>query len=268
MKIIDTFTFFNELDVLELRLNILYESVDMFVLVEATKSHQNNSKPLYFKDNLERFKQFLPKIKHVVVDTFPEHTYWSYENYQRDCIYNTVKDIAHNNDIVFISDLDEIWNPKKLLPFLNEVKPNKIYRWKSLICYFYFNLVASQQDWIQPMFMRFSLLKSLLEENKLTLSHDVLRNQSQKLDPSINVNSTDYCGWHFSYTESPTHKLQNFLHSEYKNLSEEYIKECIQNKINPFHKNQMYLIEPDKLDSYLPEFVSSNIEKYQKYIIQ
>jgi len=268
MKIFDTFTFFNELDLLELRLNILYESVDLFVLVEATRSHQNKPKPLYFDENKDRFKQFLPKIKHVVVDTFPEHTYWSHENYQRDCIYNAIKQIASNDDVVFVSDLDEIWNPKKILPVLNTINPNKIYRWKSLICYFYFNLVASAQDWIQPMFMKFSLLKTFLEENKLHLSHDVLRNQSQKIDSSININSTDYCGWHFSYTESPTYKLQNFLHSEYQDLSEEYIKQCIQNKTNPFHKNQMYVIEPEKFNSYLPEFVLNNIEKYQKYLLQ
>ena len=37
--IYDCFTFFNELDILELRLQLLYDVVDKFVLVESTKTH-------------------------------------------------------------------------------------------------------------------------------------------------------------------------------------------------------------------------------------
>lgn len=263
MKVIDTFTFFNELRMLELRLNVLDKYVDKFVLVEATRSHQDKPKPLYFQENKHLFERFLHKIEHVIVDTFPEHSYWSHENYQRDCIYGAVSKIAQDEDIIFISDLDEIWDPVKISPILDTIKPTKIYKWKSQICYFYFNLVASEGDWIQPMFMKYMLLRMLVGSG-LTISHDILRNQSSKLDPNICVQSNSYCGWHFSYTESPTYKLQNFLHSEYANLTEDYIKDCIKKKINPFHKNEMRLID----DSYLPEYVQNNKEKYKDLILQ
>ena len=47
-KIYDTFLFFNELDLLEIRLNVLHDVVDHFVIVECTKTYQGNDKPLYF----------------------------------------------------------------------------------------------------------------------------------------------------------------------------------------------------------------------------
>ena len=46
--IIDCFPFFNELDVLDIRLNILNEVVDKFVLVEASKTQSKIDKPFYF----------------------------------------------------------------------------------------------------------------------------------------------------------------------------------------------------------------------------
>ncbi|HZX73462.1 MAG TPA: hypothetical protein VFE57_03515, partial [Cyclobacteriaceae bacterium] len=69
--VVDCFTFFNELDLLEIRLNILNETVDRFVLVEATRTFQNNPKPLYFNENKKRFEAFLPKITHIIVDDYP-----------------------------------------------------------------------------------------------------------------------------------------------------------------------------------------------------
>lgn len=264
MKIFDTFTFFNELDLLELRLNILDEHVDQFILIEATKSHQDKSKPLYFNENLNRFEKFLPKIKHVIIDQFPQYSYWSHENHQRDAIYNSVKELAQDNDIIFISDLDEIWNPEKIIPILNTINLDKIYRWKSQICYFYFNLIADHRDWIQPMFMKFSLLKELIEKKQYSISQNILRD----IHSSINIYTDEYAGWHFSYTESVIYKLQNFLHREFNNLSENYIKECIENKINPFYKHEMQVIEPNQFNAYLPKYVLDNLEKYKKYLLQ
>lgn len=54
----DCFPFFNELDVLEIRLNVLDEVVDKFVIVEMSKTHTGRDKPFYFEQNKERFKKF------------------------------------------------------------------------------------------------------------------------------------------------------------------------------------------------------------------
>lgn len=267
MKIIDTFPFFNELSLLDLRLNILNDYVDEFILVEATRSHQNKTKPLYFNDNKHLFKKYIHKIKHVVIDSFPEHTYWSHENYQRDSIGKHLQD-KHADDIIFISDLDEIWNPKALIPLIDNVDFESIYRWQSITCYFYYNLVAWPYNWIQPMFMRYSLLNKLQKQD-YKISTDILRGRdhSNKSQPPNRI-IEGITGWHFSYMEDPLYKLQNFLHSEYSNMSLEQLQNSIEKNINPFHTHcQMTPVPTKKLKEFLPEYIIENLEKYKSKII-
>mgnify|MGYP003659202461 CR=1 FL=1 len=66
-KIYDCFQFFNELDILDIRLNELDSEVDYFIVVEAELSHQLKPKPLYFEENKKRYSKFLHKIIHLVV---------------------------------------------------------------------------------------------------------------------------------------------------------------------------------------------------------
>ena len=109
--IYDCFTFFNELDLLEIRLNVLNDVVDRFVLVEATKTHSGKDKPLYFNDNKERYKAFQHKVIHVIVDDYPPFvTAWTYENHQRNAILRGLTQ-ANPDDAIMISDLDEIPRP-------------------------------------------------------------------------------------------------------------------------------------------------------------
>ena len=64
MKVFDVFLFFNELDLLEVRLNLLYPFVDHFVINEATKTFSGLDKPLYYLENKDRFEKFQDKIIH------------------------------------------------------------------------------------------------------------------------------------------------------------------------------------------------------------
>ena len=68
MKVYDCITFFNEEELLELRLNILNKHVDYFVICEAREDHRGNSKKLYF--NLSKFNKFKEKIIYLIVDKF------------------------------------------------------------------------------------------------------------------------------------------------------------------------------------------------------
>lgn len=108
----DCFCFYNELDLLEIRLNILNGCVDKFVLVEATRTQRNNPKPLYFAENKERYKKFEDKIIHLVLDEYPEHIeQWTIENLQRNYIMKGLEQCS-DDDIILISDLDEIPRPE------------------------------------------------------------------------------------------------------------------------------------------------------------
>jgi len=66
MKIIDAFIFYNEMDILEYRLSMLYEIVDYFIIVESTRTHFGKDKPLFYQDNLLRYEKFAKKIIHVI----------------------------------------------------------------------------------------------------------------------------------------------------------------------------------------------------------
>ncbi|MBL9138890.1 MAG: hypothetical protein JNK85_23680 [Verrucomicrobiales bacterium] len=106
--IYDTFPFFNELELLEVRLAELEPVVDHFVLAEATRTHSNQPKPLHFQENRHRFKPYLPKIIHVVVDDCPDSANaWVIEKFQRDAVGRALVG-CKPDDIVLNSDIDEI----------------------------------------------------------------------------------------------------------------------------------------------------------------
>ena len=110
LKVYDCFTFYNELELLELRLKSFYNIVDYFVIVEATRTQNNLPKKLYFEENKAAFAQFFPKIRHIIfqAESVPYTGVgdWSIEVSQRNAIMAGLKD-AEPEDLVFISDLDE-----------------------------------------------------------------------------------------------------------------------------------------------------------------
>jgi beta-1,4-mannosyl-glycoprotein beta-1,4-N-acetylglucosaminyltransferase len=115
LAIYDCFMFFNELELLELRLRELSAVVDRFVLVEATRTHSNRPKPLVYAENRDRFRAFADRIVHVVVDDAPDTSdAWAIEKFQRDGV---LRDLAgcRADDVILLSDVDEIPSPDKVL---------------------------------------------------------------------------------------------------------------------------------------------------------
>ncbi len=113
VKIYDCFTFFNELELLELRLESLWDVVDCFVIVEADKTHANNPKPLNFAEHVRDFEKYLPKIHYVAdhsVVPYKGVGDWSIENNQRNNIMQGLTD-AEPDDLIMVSDADEIPDP-------------------------------------------------------------------------------------------------------------------------------------------------------------
>ena len=106
-RIFDCFQFYNELDLLEVRLAELYPVVDRFVLVEATYTHAGAAKPLHYADNRARFAAYADKIVHIVVAEDPGGFAWNREAYQRDAILRGLRD-CRPSDMILISDADEI----------------------------------------------------------------------------------------------------------------------------------------------------------------
>lgn len=105
--------FFNELDLLELRLMELYDHVDYFVLVEGNKTHVRNDKEFIFEKNKGRFAPWIDKIIHIKVEDFPPdvpNNEQFLENYHRNQISRGLAGIAEPGDRIMVSDVDEIPN--------------------------------------------------------------------------------------------------------------------------------------------------------------
>ena len=114
MKIFDCFTFFNELELLELRLEALYDFVDCFVIVESNKTHRNENKDYNFELHKDKYARFHDKIKYIKLDEYMPYKGeddWSLENHQRNYIMTGLID-ALPSDLIMISDIDEIPNPR------------------------------------------------------------------------------------------------------------------------------------------------------------
>ena len=113
--IYDCFSYWDEDLLLDLRLNILNKFVDYFVIVEGNKTWQNNPKKLRFK--IDKFQKFKDKIIYVPVEDMPDgDDPYKRENFQRNCILRGIKN-SKGDDIIMISDLDEIPNPNLIKNF-------------------------------------------------------------------------------------------------------------------------------------------------------
>ncbi len=137
--IYDCFPFFNELDILKLRLEILDPFVDRFVLEEATVTFSGEPKPLYFQDNRHMFAKWEHKITHIVVDDCPRGLApHDMDHFQKD---HLLKGLASckEDDICIFSDVDEIPNPEILEGLFASMEPGKIYHLAQRMFYCFLN---------------------------------------------------------------------------------------------------------------------------------
>ena len=216
-KIIDCFIFYNELDLLNYRLNLLDDYVDYFVIVEATHTHSGKEKKLFYNENRDLFEKFKYKIIHIIVDDFPykypdidieKNQQWKNENYQRNCIKRGIDRLTlDDSDIITICDLDEIPNPK----ILNELKDNKRQITNSCLkmdmYYYNLNNKTNINDWIAPK------LISYKEFKKIDITIQEFR--YKKID-----NIIENGGWHLSFfgdKDFIINKIQSYGHQEFNN---------------------------------------------------
>ena len=139
-KVFDCFPFYDELDLLEIRLNILNDVVDYFVLTESTRTFTGKPKPLHYDNNKVRFKKFAHKIRHVIVDDTefkPEIDAWQRGFDQKNSVFREMYD-CKANDFVIISDVDEIVNPEAIASAISN-NPNSISAFIQPCFYYYLN---------------------------------------------------------------------------------------------------------------------------------
>ena len=120
--------YFDEDLILDIRLNVLYDSVDKFIIAEATRDHAGKEKKLNF--DLNNFSKFKKKIEYLIIDDLPikvtsKKNDW-HENHLRDQFQRNSLSKGYknydDNDLIMISDIDEIPDPKKISSFKLEKK--------------------------------------------------------------------------------------------------------------------------------------------------
>jgi len=201
MKIFDCFTFFNELELLDLRFMTLDAYVDYFVLVEANKTHTGGVKDFIFEQNKDTFSNYLDKVIYVKVDDLPTYSrsnIWVPENFQRSCIERGITS-AKSGDKIIVSDVDEIPNPDVFIQHLHKDTPIIL---EQKLYYYYVNCLQKQL-WTGSYVTTkgcYNSLQKLREEALTTLAHTAVPN----------------AGWHYSYmggAEKIRLKVENLAES-------------------------------------------------------
>lgn len=259
--IYDIFTYNGEADILEIRLNILDEYVDQFIIVEATTTFSGNKKPLYYKAQKARFKKWKKKIKYFVIDdeydpeiialadrspnvpaNGPSH--WKREFCQKESIKKALTHLEPD-DICVISDVDEIWNPqtaeKTLLGDFDVLKLRQI-------VYSYYLNNRSSEPWAGPVVAKYLVVRiSCLNHLRTRFTHKLIDNS----------------GWHFTSMgglDEVRRKLNDSYTAESYNTPDVQAKLAERFGTSDYIGRSGFTFTVD--ESEWPQYLKDNREKY------
>jgi len=295
MKVYDSFMYFDEDLLLDLRLNILDKHVSKFIITEATYTHNGAKKDLKF--DIGKFKKFKDKINYIVVDEQPPNILeikagdslgekgeklilngYARDNYQRNRLAEGIVE-ASDDDIIIVSDLDEIPNLENIN--FNKIK-NKIIQFKQKMFYYKLNLHYPDFDWFgskackKKNFLSPQWLRNIKSKKYSKFRLDLIFNKKKYNDVFYVSNG----GWHFTCIRTPEdleYKLLNFAHHyefEESGLNQGDLKKLI------LEKRVMYDHNVDQKGykwsgksklknisiSELPKYIGLNNSKYKKWL--
>ena len=270
MKIYDCFSYWDEDLLLDLRLNILNAHVDYFVIVEGNKTWQNNSKKLRF--DISKFSKFKKKIIYIPVEDMPEgDDPYLRENFQRNCILRGLKS-ASEEDIIIISDLDEIPNPNEINQFKKKMKCAVF---KQNHYYYKINLKSTQNPyWYGSRIC----VKKFLKSPQWLRNLKFKKRSFWRIDKLRLNNIIENGGWHFcnlKNAEQLLYKYKNLCETNdpyhfKEKIDQKYLQiEEIEKKIilgqDIIGRNEVY--KPQALDKSFPNYILQNIKKYKEWIV-
>ncbi len=255
-KIYDCFMFFNELEVLDIRIDVMRDYVDHFVLVESAFTHTNQPKRLFFKENRHQFD--CSKIIHVVLSGFVRNEPWVNENHQRNYIMKGLKGAAPD-DIVIVSDVDEIPNPEVLIEHFHRLDDAEVFSLTLKTFYYYVNCLQNQ-FWVAPTVTKFK---------NLIVPQDLRYRRFENV-----VGEDGEGGWHYGYIggeEKIRAKIKSFAHQECNKeifTSKENIKRCLETGEDLFNrKDKIFERKFVDLEGNSPACIHNYIKKYP-YIVR
>ena len=295
MKIFDCFMYFDEDLILDLRLNTLNKFIDYFVIVESIYNHKGEKRKLKF--NINKFKKFNKKIIYLIHNQIPseikqikkndsEHeknTKYIFnaifrENSQRNYILKGLRK-AKDNDIILISDVDEIPNLEKVN---FKTLKNKLIFFKQEMFYYKFNLKLPNYNWIGTKSCKKKYLKNpQWLRNIKDRKYPFYRLDTFFSDKKFtNIEIIKNGGWHFTNiktAEQIRYKLKSYLHHrefEVNPVTKKQIEKLIKSRIAIYDlkldKRSQKIGQGSKLQKYnlkkLPTYIIDNKKKYKKWI--
>jgi beta-1,4-mannosyl-glycoprotein beta-1,4-N-acetylglucosaminyltransferase len=231
--VIDAFPFNDELDMLEMRLGQMNEVADHFVIIEVARTYRGDPKPLYYRDNIERFSKWNHKI-HCISPTLPNVGSWEFEVIQRDALLGTIKSLNPKpEDTITFSDCDEIPNPEVVRSYTPDLGLRNLrqytfwYNYNHLFDY-------GGRAWSRA---RIGRIADIYERGVMHFRGG----PQDDLDP--NFPALDNGGWHGTYfgssIERIRRKINSFSHDDLvpfiKGRSDKQLAEDIHNGVNLYH---------------------------------
>ena len=268
MKILDCFIFNDENEILKIRFNTLNSYVDKFIIVESLINHQGKRKKRNFNINL--FKKFKKKIYYLLIKKIPKNfSSWQIENFQRNYISNALKKFS-KEDIVIISDADEIPNLKN---FDFSIIKNNYYSFEQ--DHFFYKLNLKQKEkWLGSKMCKIKDLKSpqWLRSLKMHKKYSYWRiDKYFSKNYVFNFEIIKNGGWHFGWLKNINKiilKIDSYAHIENNldiNKNKKFIEKCINKKINFLNINEK--LKKVKIDNSFPYYIKNNLHKFKKWIV-
>jgi len=282
-KVYDCFCYFNEDMLLKIRLETLWDSVDFFIISEASYSHKGDDRTLQF--DLSKFSKYKEKIRYIPLHRRPEgeNNFWKNENFIRNNLSKGLFD-AQPQDRIIISDLDEIPEPSSISTYL----PHYFRGDFQQKYYGYFfnnywlgdidkkgNIKPNSNTWLGSKITSYKYFVTFYNTNATSVrsykSSGLTRAIKRKWFLHFNVQKINNGGWHFTWIfpiNDIIKKIENTAHQEFnttKFKKPSHIKEMILNG-KDFHKpNSRY--QAQKLDHTFPQYLIENRQKFKEFLL-
>jgi beta-1,4-mannosyl-glycoprotein beta-1,4-N-acetylglucosaminyltransferase len=204
LKIYDCFPFYNEFDLLRLRMACLQDVVDGFVAVEAHQTHAGKPKPLFLSTQGPADLRANPKLSVHAVDLPVGFSDWERDQHQRESIGDALRTLgASADDLVLVSDVDEIPGVDAVArarDVLRSAETRTILIFEQRLFYFRLNyeLVWSRKmPWLGTAAARFGHARSI--NGLRTTGRNTRGRHARGFDKEARVFRLPEGGWHFSY---------------------------------------------------------------------
>lgn len=302
-KIYDCFLFFNEVELLEIRLKELNDYVDYFIIAEAKQTYHGDPKPLNYPINEKRFKKWAKKIVYLPVDlpklglidraiiglmdwkhlprlstnslglNFLASLFgigrWKFVYKQRESLIKGIKN-AHDGDIIMLSDLDEIPNTEKIDDMKRFLKKHDYVLFRQRPFFYYLNGLARGEEWMGSVACTFKTLRTKLHK-KIQFIRTPSAKERLKIAMGFgrNMKIIKNGGWHFSSIggfEKLKIKTRVVAEATALDISDKALKKDLKEGTLRTGEDSFIKIDYIKLDSNFPKTIKKEKKKYSHLI--